>query len=151
MIDAFESVPIAQVAIVVSDIEEKARAWAGVFGQPMPEIRLTDTAAVAHTSYRGQPTSARAKLAFFRFGDVSLELIEPIGGPSTWRDQLEQHGDSLHHVAFRIEGMAEVLSTLAQEDISLVQSGDYTGGRYAYVDATGQLGLTLELLEDDPR
>lgn len=151
MIDAFESVPVAQVAIVVSDIEEKARAWAGLFGLPVPEIRLTDTADVAHTSYQGGPTSARAKLAFFRFGDLSVELIEPIGGPSTWRDQLEQHGDSLHHIAFRIEGMKEVLSRLAREGISLVQSGEYTGGRYAYLDAIGQLGLTLELLEDDPR
>jgi methylmalonyl-CoA/ethylmalonyl-CoA epimerase len=30
-----------------------------------------------------------------------------------------------------------------------VQKGEYTGGRYAYVDANAQLGCVLELLEND--
>jgi hypothetical protein len=31
----------------------------------------------------------------------------------------------------------------------LMQRGEYTGGRYAYVDTTAQLGTILELLEND--
>jgi hypothetical protein len=31
----------------------------------------------------------------------------------------------------------------------LLQTGEYTGGRYAYVDAKQQLKLVLELLEND--
>jgi catechol 2,3-dioxygenase-like lactoylglutathione lyase family enzyme len=149
MTEALESGPIVQVAVVVEDIEAKARAWAGLLGLPVPEISLTDTVDVAHTQYGGQPTTARAKLAFFRFGDVALELIEPVGRPSTWRDQLEEHGDSLHHIAFRIQGMGEVLALLGRKSIPLIQRGEYTGGRYAYVDAVDELGLVLELLEND--
>jgi len=104
MTDTFETGPIAQIAVVVGDIEAKARAWAELFGKPMPEISITGSVETAHTEYRGEPTPARAKLAFFRFGDLSVELIEPIDGPSTWRDQLETHGDSLHHIAFRMSG-----------------------------------------------
>ncbi|MCX7669140.1 MAG: VOC family protein, partial [Anaerolineae bacterium] len=99
--------------------------------------------------YKGQPTTARAKLAFFRLGQVSLELIEPIGEPSTWNDQLQEHGDSLHHIAFRIQGMQEKLALLASLGIPLVQKGEYKGGRYAYVDGVAQLGATIELLEND--
>ena len=149
MTDTFESGPIVQIAVVVDDIEAKARAWAALFGLPVPEIRMTGTAAVADTAYQGEPTSGRAKLAFFRFDSLSVELIEPVGGPSTWQDQLEAHGDSLHHIAFRIHGMRDVLALLEQRGISLIQRGDYTGGRYAYVDATEQLGLIFELLEND--
>lgn len=149
MTDTFDAGPIAQIAVVVADIETRARAWAELFGKPMPEIRLTDNVETAHTEYRGEPTPARAKLAFFRFGDLSVELIEPIDGPSTWRDQLEAHGDSLHHIAFRIQGMKKALEFLDEQGISLVQRGEYAGGRYAYCDAVGQLGLALELLESD--
>ncbi|MBM4459381.1 MAG: VOC family protein [Chloroflexi bacterium] len=140
---------VTQVAIVTSDIEAKARAWADLLGVPAPEIRETASAAETQIRYRGQPTPARARLAFFRLGQVSLELIEPIDRPSTWGDQLDQHGDSLHHIAFRIKGMAEKLALLDDLGIPLVQKGEYKGGRYAYVDGIEKLGATLELLEND--
>lgn len=140
---------VMQIGLVVGDIERAARAWSTILGLPMPEIRTTDPGEVARTEYKGQPTPARAKLAFFQMGQVSVELIEPIDGPSTWRDQLDAHGDSLHHIAFTVDGMRERLDHLAGHDIPLVQRGEYTRGRYAYVDATGQLGAVLELLEND--
>ncbi len=140
---------VVQVAIVTGDIEAKARAWAELLGVPVPEIRETGPECETQIRYRGQPTPARAKLAFFRLGQVSLELIEPIERPSTWGDQLDQHGDSLHHIAFRIQGMREKLALLESLGIPLIQKGEYKGGRYAYVDGTAKLGATLELLEND--
>ncbi len=146
---ALGTTTITQVGIIVKDIEARARAWADILGLPMPEIKVTDTVDIAQTEYQGQPSPARAKLAFFHMGQVDVELIEPIGGPSTWRDQLEQHGDSLHHIAFQIKGMQDKLVYLKSKGIPLVQRGEYTGGRYAYVDATDQLGTIIELLEND--
>ena len=115
----------------------------------MPQIIITDTVDIAQTKYQGQPTTARAKLAFFHMGQVDIELIEPIGEPSTWKDQLDQHGASLHHIAFQVQGMRGKLDYLDANGIPLVQKGEYTGGRYAYVDANAQLGCILELLEND--
>lgn len=142
---------ITQVALIVRDIEARARAWADVLGLPVPQIIVTDAPEVARTEYAGAPTPARAKLAFFHLGQVDLELIEPIDGPSTWKDQLDQHGDSLHHIAFHIQGMPERLAYLSAKGMPLVQRGEYTGGRYAYVDSAPRLGAILELLENDPR
>jgi hypothetical protein len=45
--------------------------------------------------------------------------------------------------------LTDKLAYLDGKDISLLQRGDYTGGRYAYVDGTAQLGAVLELLEND--
>ena len=140
---------VTQIGIVVDDIEAAARRWADVFNLPVPEIIVTAGVDVARTEYMGSPTPARAKLAFLHFGQVDVELIEPIAGPSTWKDQLDQHGASLHHIAFEIKGMGEKLAYLAGKDIDLVQRGEYTGGRYAYVDGVDPLGTTLELLEND--
>jgi catechol 2,3-dioxygenase-like lactoylglutathione lyase family enzyme len=137
------------VGIIVGDIEAQARAWAEVLGLPVPEIMITDGYERALTEYNGRPSNARAKLAFFNLGQVDLELIEPVGEPSTWRDQLDAHGDSLHHIAFEIKGMAESVTFLEGKGLSLVQRGEYPGGRYAYVDGSAQLGAILELLEND--
>jgi len=141
---------VTQVAIVVRDIEKASAAWAQVLGVDVPPWKATDTADVSHISYRGETTPARAKLAFFSLGQVSLELIEPIDAPSTWNDFLEAHGDGIHHIAFQIKGMDVVLDNLAQQDVTLVQRGDYAGGRYAYVDGQSTLGAVLELLENLP-
>ena len=127
----------------------KARAWADVLSLPVPDIIVTDRVEIAQTEYKGKSTEARAKLAFFDLGQVALELIEPVGGPSTWQDQLDQHGESLHHIAFVIKGMQEKIAYLAAKDMPLLQKGEYTGGRYAYVDGVSKLGVILELLEND--
>lgn len=140
---------VVQVGIIVRDIEAKARAWAEILGLPMPDIKITARTEIAHTEYGGEPTRARAKLAFLHMGQVDVELIEPVGEPSTWKDQLTQHGDSLHHIAFRIKGMPDKLAYLDAKGVPLLQRGDYTGGRYAYVDGGAQLGCVLELLEND--
>ncbi|MFQ6039271.1 MAG: hypothetical protein ACE5PV_00335 [Candidatus Poribacteria bacterium] len=41
-----------------------------------------------------------------------------------------------------------MLAYLDGKDISAIQRGDYTGGRYAYVDSAPVLGVMLELLEN---
>lgn len=143
------TITITQVGIIVQDIEAKAKAWADILGLPLPEILISDTYERAQTEYNSQPTDARAKLAFFHLGQVDLELIEPIGNPSTWQDQLDGHGDSLHHIAFEIKGMTEKTAYLEAKGLSLVQRGEYSGGRYAYFNGNEQLGAILELLEND--
>jgi methylmalonyl-CoA/ethylmalonyl-CoA epimerase len=140
---------VCQAAIIVKDIEKTSKAWAELLGVTVPKWSLTDTAAVAHTQYCGQPSEARAKLAFFDLGpQVRLELIEPVGAPSTWQEFLDANGEGLHHIAFIVKGMDEVLARLDAHQIPLVQRGDYKGGRYAYVDSGPKLGAILELLEN---
>jgi len=144
-----DSNTIIQIGIIVRNLEETARAWSRLLGVPLPKISITDTVELSHAEYQGQPTLALAKLAFFPLGQVTLELIEPIGEPSTWHDQLVCHGQSLHHIAFEIKGMAERLAVLAEHGLPLLQCGEYQGGRYAYLDGQQKFGAILELLEND--
>lgn len=139
---------VVQVGLIVRDIEKTARAYCQVFGVEMPQIIETDGYEVSHATYRGQPTPARAKLAFFNMGQLSIELIEPIGEPSTWQEHLDGHGVSVHHIAFQIEGTDEVVRRLNEVGIPVVQRGDYTGGCYTYLDSVKELGVALELLEN---
>lgn len=139
---------VTQIGIVVRDIDKTARAYAYVFGAPVPPVIVTDPVEIAHTQYHGESSPARAKLCFFQFGQVSIELIEPVGRPSTWQDFLDTHGEGVHHIAFQIKGMDEKIMYLDGKGIPLVQRGDYTGGRYAYTDGEATLAVAVELLEN---
>jgi catechol 2,3-dioxygenase-like lactoylglutathione lyase family enzyme len=147
--DKMGSNVITQVAIVVKDVEKTARAYAEVFGMPVPNVIITDTEDKSQIRYHGQPTSGRAKLAFFKLGAVSLEIIEPVGGPSTWQEFLDTRGEGIHHIAFEVKGMTETIRFLESKGMPLVQKGEYTGGRYAYMDSAAKLAAILELLEND--
>jgi methylmalonyl-CoA/ethylmalonyl-CoA epimerase len=138
-----------QIGLVVENIEDAVQAWSKLLGVDPAPIILTNTVDMAHTKYQGQPTPAQAKLAFFGLGQVTLELIQPVGEPSTWNDQLIAHGPSLHHIAFDIKGMDEQIQGLEKNGLQLVQRGDYQGGRYAYVDGQKKFGAVIELLEND--
>jgi methylmalonyl-CoA/ethylmalonyl-CoA epimerase len=140
---------LVQVGIVVADVEATARAWSQILGLPMPEIRMTDEFDFAQTEYEGAPTFARARMAFLSVGQVDIELLEPVGEPSTWNDHLQLHGPGLHHVAFEIAGMGDKREYLSSQGLGLVQRGEFEGGRYAYFDSQARLGAILELLERD--
>ena len=75
---------LVQVAVVVENIEEVAERWARLLGVPKPQVIETEEWEKTRMTYRGSPSRGRAKLAFFNLGGVTLELIEPVGGPSTW-------------------------------------------------------------------
>jgi len=139
-----------QVAIVVHDIEKTSQDFADFLGVEKPNWILTGTHEETQAEYRGNPCKARAKLAFFPLGgNLSLELIEPDMEPSTWREGLDKNGEGIHHIAFNIKGMGEEIMKLEQNGMKLVQKGEYTGGRYAYIDAENTLKTMLELLEND--
>ncbi|PLS01138.1 lactoylglutathione lyase [Neobacillus cucumis] len=140
---------IAQIGILVHDIEKTSQAYADFFGVENPGWSLTDTVDKAETEYKGEPTEARAKLAFFDMGSLQLELIEPDEHPSTWREYLDEHGEGPHHIAFHIKGMKEKITIMEQNQMPLMQKGEYTGGRYAYMDTFKDLKIILELLEND--
>lgn len=140
--------PITQIALVVDDVDKYAAAWAKVFGVPTPKSFLTDTADKAHTKYNGQPSDARAKLAFLQAKNISIEFIEPVGESSIWAEFLRKHGPGVHHIAF---GTDNVQKDVAQLGLAVSQTGDYTGGCYTYLRGEKLLGVDIELLKNDAK
>jgi hypothetical protein len=141
---------VTQIGFVVNDIEATSQAFADFLGVDKPAWSLTDTIDKTQGTYNGEPCNARAKLAFFKVGDnLSIELIEPDQTPSVWRDVLNEKGEGVHHIAFNISGMKEKVIALEANGMRLTQKGEYTGGRYAYIDAVAQLKTIVELLEND--
>lgn len=113
-----------------------------------PPVQMTGVYEDAHTTYLGQPTKARCKQAFFYYGDLEVELLEPDHEPSVWRQALDENGEGLHHVAFRVQGMDEMIRRGESQGMKLLQRGRWATGHYAYLDATESLHVIIELLEN---
>ncbi|MGM0532002.1 MAG: VOC family protein [Bacteroidota bacterium] len=140
---------VTQIGLVVEDIEKTSEAYADLFGIDKPEVSETDGYSKTNAHYQGEPTKARAKLAFIRLENITIELIEPIGGPSTWQEFLDEHGEGVHHIAFQVEDMDKTIAMLENKDGELVQRGDFTGGSYSYVESQDKLKTIIELLTSE--
>jgi 4-hydroxyphenylpyruvate dioxygenase and related hemolysins len=136
---------ICQVAIVVKDIEKTARNYAEIFGLPMPEISLVPPPEETHIQYRGKLTGTRAKICVFQMGPIVLELTEPDGEPSSWREFLDDKGEGVHHIGFVVEDRKAELDFLEQKGIGIRHTGVYPGGSYTFTDSEEQLGVILNL------
>ena len=142
---------VTQIGILVTDIEKTAQDYADFFGVEKPPISMTGAYDDALTNYLGKPTKARTKQAFFDIGpNIQIELLEPDHEPSTWRHDLDENGEGVHHIAFNIDGMKEKIEICAKSGMPLLQTGQWATGSYAYIDANKPLKLVLELLEHKP-
>jgi methylmalonyl-CoA/ethylmalonyl-CoA epimerase len=141
---------VTQIGILVNDINETSQQYADFLGVENPGFVITNVYDETRTEFKGLPTMARSKLAFFKVGEnLSIELIEPDHEPSTWRESLDKNGEGVHHIAFVVNGMQGKILKLEKNNMPLLQKGEYKGGRYAYVDCIRNLKVIVELLEND--
>ena len=144
---------LAQVAIVTRDIEASAARWAAVLGQPVPKISTTRPGQEVKMQFRGKPANGQAKLAFLSVGQVTIELIQPVGADTSWRQFLDEHGEGVQHLGFNVQNLDQAVANAGKAGMPVLHRGRYDGdnGDYVYVDSAKQLGVTLELLHSDPK
>jgi len=139
---------LTQVGIIVDDIEQAATAWTEFLGlEIVPDISVATGHASRPTAYRGEPSDATARLAFFQLDNITIELIEPDGKPSTWQEFLDENGPGIHHIAFNVNDMDEAVKKFLMFGFEEVQHGGWGSGEYAYMDGENKIPLIVELLE----
>lgn len=136
---------ICQIALVVRDIETAAKRYAELFGVDVPEIFMIPPPDEARTTYRGNPTNTRAKLAVFDLGSIVLELTEPDNEPSSWKEFVDQNGEGVHHIGFIVRDRDEIMNRFRKMGISVRQYGEYPGGSYTFVDSGEQFGVIFNI------
>lgn len=146
---------VCQIGLVVNDIEKSAARYRELLDLPEPRWVQTPGYDITEMTFMGEASEATAKLAFFDFGQVQVELIEPDMTPSVWRNYLNAKGDSAHHIAFQVKDTARAIDHFAQHGIGVAQQGLYgeRNGMYTYMDSEAALGVIFELLEtfSEPR
>src|SRR5689334_2826677 len=128
---------VTQVAIVCRDIEATSKRWAAVLGVDPPQIRTTKPGHEVKVIFRGHPSEGQAKLAFIKLGQVTLELIQPIGGDTSWKQYLDANGEGVQHIAFQVADLDKSIKALGEGGMPVLHQGRYDddSGAYVYLDS----------------
>lgn len=144
---------IVQVAIICKDVAACSQRWGRLLGMEPAPIRTTLPGRQAKVIFHGQPSDGQIKLTFFNTGEAVLELMQPVGGPTSWQQYLDRHGEGVQHVAFKVVDLDKTIESLAAQGMPVIHRGrfDTDNGDYVYVDSQDKLGVTIELLHWDKK
>ncbi len=86
-------------------------------------------------------------------GQAPIELIEPTSPESGVARFIEQRGQGLHHVAYRVENIERALAHCREAGFRLIDErprAGYAESRVAFLHPKGLLGILTELVERRP-
>ena len=148
-LSSFDLGPVDQISFAVADIDAALPVYCALFGEPVRRRVALDP---EHVRYRGEPVAATLELAFFRSGDLEVELVAVAEGDAPHLEHLREHGDGLHHVRFRVDDLAAKRDEMAAAGFCTVIDGTTArGSRFAYLEWPARLGHTLvELIQPPP-
>ncbi len=92
-------IPISQVAIVVKDLDATMKTLYETLGWGPWNVYEHKPPALHETHLRGEPTKFTMLGAECQVGGIVVELLQPLEGPSIYKEWLEKHGEGLHHIA----------------------------------------------------
>ena len=142
------------VGIIVPNVEQASKDLTGIFGlEARPASNNGGFGFPA--AFGGDPKSYPKVVSYKVAEGLTLELLEPVGGKSPWRDFLEltNGAGGLHHLAFSVNDLEQQMAFLQQkggkpEFGGIVQTASPPPRtvRFAYVSMRPKLGMTLELV-----
>lgn len=92
----------------------------------------------------------KVRVAFYRIGDVKLELLEPTDPSSTIAGFLEKRGPGLHHVAFTVDDIQARIDELKSGGLRMIDETPRRGAhnmQIAFVHPKSTFGVLTELCE----
>ena len=144
---------INQVATVVSNLEDAVKKVSKTLALGPWEIITFGPPRHFDTQVRGKPVFYSHKLAIAYMGPVQFEIIEPLEGPSIYKEFLKEGKDGmLHHVARYYQSWNDINQEIARfekQGIKVIQTGRFGTkekyGQYFYFDTIPKIGFTYEI------
>ena len=138
---------IIQVGVVVKNLE-KTMEYLTTLGLGPFAVRTVHHPAA---TVRGKKVSYEVKIAMAQQGPVQLELIEYQKGTTIHKEFLDDKGEGIHHILFKVRDIDATQEKFARLGINPLQQDRFiTGGGMAYLD-TGKIGgMILELVQHPP-
>ena len=135
---------------MVPDVDTSIRAYWSLLGiGPWKVYTVGD--GLSGVTYRGEPARFKIRYGLAQSGELTLEIIQPLEGPSIWHEYLERRGASLHHFNFYVDDFDAAAARIVDRGWNAVQTGDGFGasrdGRFAYYEHGDDIGCLVELVQ----
>lgn len=104
--------PVSHIGVVVRDMDKAVDYYSSMFGigpftvyEFVPEKQWV----------LEKPSSFKLRLGKAMWGNVELELIQPLEGESLHKDFLETHGEGMQHLGFLVPDYDEMFNRFKKE------------------------------------
>ncbi len=127
---------IDHIAIAVKDLEKEIEVYKNI---PGFEFRGTEVV-----------KEQKVTVAFFKVGDVFIELLEPLADDSPVSKFIEKRGGGLHHIAYEVDDIEKEIDTFGKKGIPMLDKEPRIGAhgaKIAFVHPKGLSGVLTELKE----
>ncbi|MDR2926979.1 MAG: methylmalonyl-CoA epimerase [Cytophagaceae bacterium] len=104
---------IEHIGIAVNSIDESRKYYEEVLGLECYKIE--------------EVADQKVRTAFFRIGEVKIELLEPTSPESTIAKFLEKKGQGVHHIAYAVAEVNEALKDVEAKGIQLIDKAGRKG------------------------
>ena len=140
---------VQQVALVVRDLDKTMAEYTERLGIGPWWVTLYGPPRLTGMRIRGEEVPYSMKLAIAWTGNTMWELIQPVDGPSIYKEFLAAHGGGLHHVLVEHRGTAfeEAIATFSARGCPPLMEGRFGEVRFAYIDTEGPLNTVLEIVD----
>jgi methylmalonyl-CoA/ethylmalonyl-CoA epimerase len=128
---------IDHVAIAVSDLEAAIAYYRDTFGADVAHRELVESDGVEE--------------ALLRVADSYVQLLTPTRDDSPVAKYLQNRGEGLHHVGYRVDDCAAALEAVKERGGRVIDESPRPGSRgttVAFVHPKGAFGTLIELVQE---
>ena len=130
-----------QIGVVVRDIDEGMARYARLLGLG-PFWRLDTDYEGRYRNWRGRFANRNA---FARWGDVYLEMVQPVVGEGNAREWLETRGEGIFHLGYAVDDLSQRPGGVECVFESWGATMPDGSAAVIHLDTVAQLGYYVEL------
>ena len=139
----------AQICVVTEDYRSAVDGFVKLGVGPW-RVYTFGPGTVTEQTYMGRPQVYSMVVALATSGNMLWEIVQPLEGPSIYKDFLAAHGEGVHHVALGCEGLSFVqrVAEFEARGCKKIQSGLWVGKvPFAYFQTEDLTTTTLEIFD----
>ena len=135
---------LSHIGVVTNNLDKTMKELEDLYGL---EPFMVMEPGYVNTYMRGKPAEFKLKSAFYRSGQVVLEVISVQEGETIYGEWLRDKGEGLHHLGYDIDNIEEWINYYKEWGIGVLQRGERPGVKWAYLDTAAYTGMIMELIE----
>jgi methylmalonyl-CoA/ethylmalonyl-CoA epimerase len=140
---------IYQIAWVTRDLQKSMQAWIDNLKiGPWTVLTFTETS-LAYLKVGDKQVTEPFKflIAISWVGDMQIEIIQPVYGPTIYEAYLQKHGEGLHHVKEQIhdDQIDTVIEEYRQKGVGVMQTGQFDVDVHYYLNTEPKVDFIWEL------
>ncbi len=128
---------IEHIGIAVKSIDEAKKYYEDVLGLKCYKVE--------------EVADQKVKTAFFKIGDVKIELLESTDPDGPVGKFIEKKGEGIHHIAFASQNIEETINHLQDKGIKMIDEKSRKGAEgldIAFLHPKSTMGVLTEICEN---